>query len=223
MNIIQGKKESVTAEKATLPRDTSKNLNGSQGLKINARVRRLHLTSYPWGWTWHLLFREFPKEWKSYANTEYPGITGQYSDDPILTRQVVCKTVGKLLLILIFLENCKFRTTANTNSASGHQTIYLLDVTKTLGNVALAKILLFPRALSASVRNHDTMLCLVTQFCPTLCDPMDCSPPGASVHEDSPGKNTGVGCDALLQEIFPTQESNPGLPNCRQITAWTTT
>ena len=29
---------------------------------------------------------------------------------------------------------------------------------------------------------------------------------------DSPGKNTGVGCHALLQGIFPTQGSNPGLP-----------
>ena len=43
------------------------------------------------------------------------------------------------------------------------------------------------------------------------------SPPGFSVHGDSPGKNTGVGCHALLQEIFPTQESNPSLPHCRQI------
>ena len=39
----------------------------------------------------------------------------------------------------------------------------------------------------------------------TLCDPMDCSPPGSSVHGDSQGKNTGVGCDALLQGIFPTR------------------
>ena len=45
----------------------------------------------------------------------------------------------------------------------------------------------------------------------------DCSPPGFSVHGDSPGKNTGVGCHFLLQGIFPTQESNPGLPHCRQI------
>ena len=36
-------------------------------------------------------------------------------------------------------------------------------------------------------------LCLFTQLCPTLCDPVDCSPPGSSVHGDSPGKNTGVG------------------------------
>ena len=46
---------------------------------------------------------------------------------------------------------------------------------------------------------------------------MDCSPPGSSVHGDSSGKNTEVGCHALLQEIFPTQGSNPDLPHCRQI------
>ena len=61
------------------------------------------------------------------------------------------------------------------------------------------------------------MLCLVTQSCPSLCDPLDYSPPGSSIHGDSPGKNTGVGCHALLQGIFPTQGSNPGLPHCRQI------
>ena len=43
------------------------------------------------------------------------------------------------------------------------------------------------------------VLCLVTQSCPTLCDPMDYSLPGSSVHGDSPGKNTGVGYHVLLQ------------------------
>ena len=33
---------------------------------------------------------------------------------------------------------------------------------------------------------------------------------------NSPGQNTGVGSLSLLQGIFPTQESNPGLPPCRQ-------
>ena len=33
---------------------------------------------------------------------------------------------------------------------------------------------------------------------------------------DFPGKSTGVGCHFLLQGIFPTQESNPGLRHCRQ-------
>ena len=44
-------------------------------------------------------------------------------------------------------------------------------------------------------------VCLVAQSCPTLCDPKDCSLPGSSVHRDSSGKNTGVGCHALLQGI----------------------
>ena len=43
------------------------------------------------------------------------------------------------------------------------------------------------------------------------------SPPGSSVQGDSPGKNTEVGCHTLLQGIFPTQGSNPGLLHCRQI------
>ena len=65
------------------------------------------------------------------------------------------------------------------------------------------------------------VLCLVAQSWTTLLDPTDCSLPGSSVHEDSSSKNTGVGCHALLQEIFPTQGSNPGLPHCRQIfTIW---
>ena len=52
---------------------------------------------------------------------------------------------------------------------------------------------------------------------PTLCDPMNYSPAGSPSPWDFPGKNTGVGCQALLQGIFPTQGLNPGLLNCRQI------
>ena len=57
-------------------------------------------------------------------------------------------------------------------------------------------------------------MCLVSQSCLTLCNPMDCS---SSVHVDPPGKNTGVDCYALIQGIFPIQVSNPGLPHCRWI------
>ena len=49
------------------------------------------------------------------------------------------------------------------------------------------------------------------QSCPTLWDPIYCDLPGSSVHGDSPGKNTGVDCHALLQSIFPTQGWNPRL------------
>ena len=40
------------------------------------------------------------------------------------------------------------------------------------------------------------------QLCLTLFDPIHCSPPGSSCPWDSPGKNTGVGCHPLLQQIF---------------------
>ena len=49
------------------------------------------------------------------------------------------------------------------------------------------------------------MLCIHAKslrLCPTLCDPMDCSLPGSSVHGDSPGKNTGVGCHALVYKCY---------------------
>ena len=62
---------------------------------------------------------------------------------------------------------------------------------------------------------------LVSQECPTLCNSMDCTLRSSSVHGDSPGKDTGVGCGVgchvLLQGIFPIQESNRGLLDCRQI------
>ena len=53
-------------------------------------------------------------------------------------------------------------------------------------------------------------LCLLTQSCPTVYHPTDCSPSRSSVHGDSPGKNTGMGFHALLQGIFPTQGSKHG-------------
>ena len=67
-----------------------------------------------------------------------------------------------------------------------------------------------PEMLSAN-----SVLCLATQSCPAVYNPMDCSPPGSSVRGASPGKNTGRG--ALLQGIFPTQGSNSGLPHCKWI------
>ena len=59
-------------------------------------------------------------------------------------------------------------------------------------------------------------MCLVTHSYSTLCDPMDCSPPGFSVHGGFSGKNIAMGCHALLQGIFPIQGLKTGLPHCRQ-------
>ena len=55
----------------------------------------------------------------------------------------------------------------------------------------------------------DVRVCALSP--PTVCDPMDCSPPGSSVCAVFPGKNTGVGYRFLLQGIFLTQGLNPHL------------
>ena len=59
------------------------------------------------------------------------------------------------------------------------------------------------------------LLLLSPTACLTLCDPMDYTPPGFSVHGIFLDKNTGVGCHFCLQWILPDQGSNPHSP------AWT--
>ena len=66
---------------------------------------------------------------------------------------------------------------------------------------------------SVSILTPCTMLCLVAQSCQTL-GPHGLWPTRSLCPWDSSGENTGVSCYALLQGIFPTQGSNPGLPHC---------
>ena len=55
---------------------------------------------------------------------------------------------------------------------------------------------------------HHAMLSAKSlQSCPTLCDPIDGSPPGSPVPGILPGKNTGVGCHFLLQCMTVKSES----------------
>ena len=79
--------------------------------------------------------------------------------------------------------------------------------TKSLSREGRLRLLFFINIYSYfRVKTNGLMLCLIAPLCPSLCDPI----------RDSPGKNTGVGCHALLQAIFPTQGLNPGLPCFRQ-------
>ena len=72
----------------------------------------------------------------------------------------------------------------------------------------------FPEKSSSILLHEQDILkvkVLVTQSCPTLCNPMDCSLPGSSVH--------GISQRRILECVaipFP-RESNPCLPHCRQI------
>ena len=62
--------------------------------------------------------------------------------------------------------------------------------------------------------------CLVTSVVFNSVRPYGQQPTGLLCPQDSPGKNPGVGCHALLQGIFPTQGSNLSplwLLHCRWI------
>ena len=75
--------------------------------------------------------------------------------------------------------------------------------TQWLVNILTGGYLLYNGVFVSALQEHGK----VAQSCPTLCDPMDCSPPGSSVGGGPPGENTGVGCPDFLQGIFP----NPGI------------
>ena len=66
--------------------------------------------------------------------------------------------------------------------------------------------------------NMDCCCCfLVAQLCLTLLWPCGLQPTRLNHPWNFPGKNTGMGCHFLLQEICPTQGLNPCLPHCRLI------
>ena len=73
---------------------------------------------------------------------------------------------------------------------------------------ALRKVL---RISKHSVSDDDGVLHVQSFSRVWLCNCMDCSLLGSSVHGDSSGKNTGVGCHVLLQGILLTQGLNPCL------------
>ena len=56
----------------------------------------------------------------------------------------------------------------------------------------------------------------IPQSCPTLSDPMDCSPPDSSIHGIFQARVLEWVAIAFSRGIFPTQGSNLGLPRCRQ-------
>ena len=69
----------------------------------------------------------------------------------------------------------------------------------------------------SGLRNLTMLKWLVAQSCPALCDPIDHSPQATLSKGILQARITGVGCQALLQGLFPAQGSNPGLQHCRWI------
>ena len=60
------------------------------------------------------------------------------------------------------------------------------------------------------------MLCLVFRLCPTLCNPMDCSPPSSSVYADSAGKNNWSELPCPPPGDLPNPRIEPSLRHCRR-------
>ena len=88
-----------------------------------------------------------------------------------------------------------------------------IPMTKSKFNIGELKLRFSTGRLNLCVEKESE----VAQSCPTLCDPLDCSLPGSSLPGIFQARVTRVGCHFLLQGIFPTQGSNPGLPHCRQM------
>ena len=119
--------------------------------------------------------------------------------------------IGKGSLEFLFLWANSLYNCTCTKKKNESDTLYMTDIS------GIIRLHLFRKRVSNS-------MCILhvksLQLCPTLWDTMDCGLPGSSVHGDSPGKNTRVGCHALLQEIFPTQGLNRHLMrllHCRRI------
>ena len=64
-------------------------------------------------------------------------------------------------------------------------------------------------------KKTESVKVLVTQSCPTLCDPMDCSPPGSSVNGIIQARIRS-GLPLPSPGDPPHQGPNLGLPPCRQ-------
>ena len=91
---------------------------------------------------------------------------------------------------------------------------------------ATEKVLLhFLKAINSlwKLHYHTSVYCRTTLYeflyesgsCSVVSDCLQ--PDGLYSSWTSLGQNTGVGSLSLLQQIFPTQGSNPGLPSCRRI------
>ena len=80
-----------------------------------------------------------------------------------------------------------------------------------LGRKAMTNLNSVPKSRGITLPTKVHTVVKIPQWCPTLCNPIDCSP------WNFPDRNTGVDSLSLLQGIFPTQGSNPGLLYCRWI------
>ena len=106
----------------------------------------------------------------------------------------------------------KSQTQLSSNNNKHQHVIVNLEQKKTTNKFSQKSITItllissFPTSLSLD------LLVKVAQSCLTLCDPTD-----YTVYGILQARILEWGSCSVLQEIFPTQGSNPGLPHCRWI------
>ena len=83
-----------------------------------------------------------------------------------------------------------------------------LAICYTRGRVYVSMLKDFPPLFLLSWSEEVRLL----QSCPTLCDPMDCSPPGSSVHEEFPRQESWSGLPFPSPEDLPNPGIKPGSP-----------
>ena len=103
----------------------------------------------------------------------------------------------------------------NSAASTSHSTSYTVNQKMASPNAILA---LLGLQLCVCV----CVCVLVAQLCPTLCDPMDCSPPDSSVHGILQARILEWVASSFSRGSSLTQGLNLGLPHCRQITVWAT-
>ena len=115
------------------------------------------------------------------------------------------------------------KTMLNNSGKNGHPCLVSDLRGDALSFSPLREMFVVGLSYMAFIMLRCTELCLVAQSCPTLSDPMDCSLPGSSVHGDSPGKNTGMGCHDLLRgSSQPRDRTQVSCVTGRFFTIWAT-
>ena len=79
--------------------------------------------------------------------------------------------------------------------------------------LCVTEIFVYAKELSIDMK----VKVLVAQLCPTLCDPMDCGPPGSSDNGIFQARILEWVAMPFFRGLFLSQGSNPGLPHCGQI------
>ena len=99
----------------------------------------------------------------------------------------------------------------------GSSKVPQLNIDKRKQNIAICHNMDGSRRHYIKLREWKWVKVLVAQLCWTLCDPIDCSSPGSSVHRILQARTLAWGSHALLQRIFLTQGLNLSLLHCRRI------